>query len=117
MFKVIIAGGRDFSDYSLLREKSLFFLQKKMPNVIIVSGHASGADLLGEQFANEYGFQTIIKPADWQKYGRSAGPKRNTEMAEISDALIAFWDGKSRGTKNMIDTARQKKLVVRIINY
>ena len=56
-------------------------------------------------------------PADWEKYGRSAGPKRNAQMAEIANALIAFWDGQSRGTKNMIETAKQKGLIVKVVNY
>lgn len=42
-------------------------------------------------------------PADWDRHGRAAGPIRNCQMAQYADALIAIWDGKSRGTKNMID--------------
>lgn len=118
-FKVIIAGCRDFSDYDLLREKCLYYLQniRQTHNVVIVSGHASGADALGERFATEQNFQTIVMLADWDKYGRSAGPKRNTQMAEVADALIAFWDGQSRGTKNMIEIAKQKGLNVKVVNY
>ena len=56
-------------------------------------------------------------PADWKKYGKSAGYVRNSEMAEVAESLIAFWDGKSRGTKNMIDIAKNKGLKVRIVNY
>lgn len=118
-FKVIIAGCRDFSDYDLLREKCLYYLQniRQTHNVVIVSGHARGADALGERFATEQNFQTLVMPADWEKYGRSAGPKRNAQMAEIANALIAFWDGQSRGTKNMIETAKQKGLNVKVVNY
>ena len=56
-------------------------------------------------------------PADWDKHGKSAGYKRNLEMAENADALIAFWDGESRGTKHMIDIAKEKNLLTRIIRY
>lgn len=50
-------------------------------------------------------------------YGKSAGYKRNSEMAEIADALIAFWDCSSKGTKDMIDIAKNKNLLVRVIKY
>lgn len=56
-------------------------------------------------------------PADWQKNGKSAGYKRNEEMAQNSDALIAFWDGESKGTKHMIDTAKRYRLSTRIVKY
>lgn len=59
---------------------------------------------------------TIFK-ADWDKHGKAAGFKRNTEMAKYADALIAFWDGKSKGTKHMIDTAKSHNLKVRVIAY
>ena len=119
VYRVIIAGCRDFQDYALLKEKCEYYLQNKLQsdNVIIVSGHASGADSLGERFAQEHGLQIELHPADWAKHGRAAGPIRNREMAESADALIAFWDGQSRGTKNMIDQAREKGLKIAIIKY
>ena len=114
-FKVIIAGCRNFNDYPLLKERCEYYLQNKIKthNVIIVSG----ADSLGEQFAKEHGLSCELHPADWNKHGRAAGPIRNAQMAEISDALIAFWDGKSRGTKSMIELAKQKWLRVSIVRY
>ena len=118
-YSVIIAGGRYFNNYQLLKERCDFYLQskKRSHNVIIVSGHASGADSLGEQYANEEGFDTQLFPADWNKHGKAAGPIRNAEMAEVADALIAFWDGKSRGTANMIQLAKDKGLKVAIVYY
>ncbi len=118
-YRVIIAGGRYFNNYQLLKERCDFYLQskKRSHNVIIVSGHASGADSLGEQYANEEGFDTQLFPADWNKHGKAAGPIRNAEMAEVADALIAFWDGKSRGTANMIQLAKDKGLKVAIVYY
>ena len=99
-YKVIVAGCRDFADYELLKEKCDFYLQNKKPEIIvIVSGHASGADTLGERYAQERGYETEVYPADWKTNGRAAGPIRNAQMAAVADALIAFWDGKSRGTK------------------
>ena len=118
-FKVIIAGSRGFSNYKLLKEtcNSTLREKKKTNNVIIVSGHAKGADLAGEQYANEDKFDLEIFPADWKKYGKSAGFRRNEQMAEFADALIAFWDGKSNGTKHMIDIATEKGMNVKVVNY
>ncbi len=118
-YRVIIAGCRDFDDYALLKERCNDYLCEKMEthNVIIVSGHASGADALGERFAEEHGLQCEIHPADWGKYGRSAGPIRNAEMASCSDALIAFWDGQNPGTRSMIELARKKGLQVAVVYF
>lgn len=118
-YRVIIAGCRDFNNYVLLKERCDYFLQRKLMecDVIIVSGHAPGADALGERYAQEMGLQIELYPADWDQYGRAAGPRRNAEMAAVADALIAFWDGQSRGTKNMIDTARQKGLKTAVVRF
>ena len=66
-----------------------------------------GADKLGERYALEKGFVIERYPAEWEKYGKAVDPLRNKKMAEISDCVICFWDGKSKGTKIMIDYARQ----------
>ena len=117
-YRVIVAGCRDFTDYELLKEKCNFYLQDKKPeNVIIVSGHASGADALGERYAQERGFGLETFSADWKAHGRAAGPIRNAQMASVAHALIAFWDGKSRGVMNMIDTAKKHNLQVAVVRY
>lgn len=117
--KIIIAGGRDFANYSLLKNTcdNLLRESSRLHDIVIVSGHAKGTDLLGEQYARERGYGIETYPADWRKHGRVAGPIRNFQMAGIADALIAFWDGKSRGTKNMIDLANRKGLEVAVIRY
>ena len=86
-------------------------------DVQVVCGCARGADTLGKQFAEELGLKVLEYPADWDKYGKRAGYIRNEEMAKISNALIAFWDGESRGTKHMIDLAKEYGLPTRIIYY
>ena len=118
-YRVIIAGSRSFNDYTLLREHCLSVLQEKMKThrVIIVSGHARGADSLGERFANELGLPFELHPAKWRLLGKAAGMVRNAEMAKCSDALIAFWDGESRGTKSMISIAKRKGLQVAVVRY
>lgn len=117
-YRVIIAGCRDFADYELLKEKCDFYLQNnKKEDIVIVTGHAPGADALGERYAQERGFLLETYPADWKAHGRAAGPLRNARMASAANSLIAFWDGKSRGTKNMIETAKNHNLKVVVVRY
>jgi len=111
--KVIIAGSRGFNNYETLCKVCDYMLSKQK-EIEIVSGTASGADKLGELYAklNEHSLKKF--PADWDNIGKSAGYVRNEQMAKYADALIAFWDGKSRGTKHMIDLATKYKLKVKV---
>ena len=90
MFRVIIAGGRDFSDYNLLSTTMDHFLSRVNDEIIVVCGKARGADTLGELYAKERGYLVQYFPADWERYGKSAGYIRNTEMAKNADTLVAF---------------------------
>src|SRR4030066_971348 len=101
MIKLIIAGGRNFDDFDKLCQVCDEFLQDQN-NIEIVSGAYKGADLLGEKYAAEHNYSIKQFPANWKRYGKSAGQKRNVEMANYANMLIAFWDAKSKGTKNMI---------------
>ena len=116
-FKVIIDGGRKFNNYSLLKEKCDNILSNVNDRIVIVCGCADGADLLGEKYAKEKDYIIHYYPANWRLYGKSARMIRNKEMAENAEALIAFWGGESKGTKAMIEIAKNKNLKVRIINY
>lgn len=106
--KLIIAGKRDFYDYEKLKVE-VDKLRKVIKIDEIVSGRASGADKLGERYAREHNIPVKAFPANWEVYGRAAGPIRNKKMALYADALIAFWDGESRGTKNMILQMKEQK--------
>lgn len=117
MFRVIIAGGRDFNDYPLLAKTMDELLVNIRDEIIIISGTAKGADTLGERYAAERGYSVRFFPADWKNYGKKAGFLRNEEMAKNADALVAFWDGESRGTKHMIDLALRYQLKVRVKKY
>lgn len=83
----------------------------------IFSGGAKGADKLGERLAEEKGIRTSIFNANWDYHGKKAGIIRNEEMAEWGDALLAFWDGSSKGTKHMIDCATEAGLIVHVVMY
>ena len=72
---------------------------------------------LGEQYAKERGHALQYFPANWERYGRSAGYRRNVQMAENADALVAFWDGKSMGTRHMISAAKSHGLRVRVVKF
>ena len=117
MFKVIIAGGRDFDDYDLLDKKCTKLLANKHPNIIIISGMAKGADKLGEIFVAYHRYEIKRFKADWdnidttacllrynrfkQPYNALAGNIRNKEMGEYSDAAIIFHNGRSKGNNIM----------------
>ncbi len=117
MFRVIIAGGRDFDNYELLKRKMDYLLSETVEPIQVVCGLAHGADKLGHSYAKERGFEIRYFPANWSYYGKRAGPLRNEEMAKNADALVAFWDGESRGTKNMIENAKKYDLKIRVIKY
>ena len=111
---VIVAGGRDFENYNLI-ESELDKLFGDNQDVTVISGKALGADTLGEQYATSKGFKIDEYPANWKKYGKRAGMVRNKQMADNANMLVAFWDGKSKGTGNMIKEARKKKLKVKVV--
>jgi len=102
-----IVGSRDFNDYDKLKKEilTLYSIDKIK---CIVSGGANGADKLGERFAEEFNLKKRIFYPDWNKYGKRAGFIRNKDIVDNSDKLIAFWDGKSKGTKLTIDLAKDK---------
>lgn len=110
--KYIIAGSRGFTDFGLLER-----VLKEFEISEIVCGGARGADLLGKEYGEKYNIPVKMFPADWKKFKNAAGPKRNIEMAEYADALIAFWDGESTGTAHMIKEAHRRKLYTAVVKY
>lgn len=113
--KVIIAGTRTFNDYDLLCEECDRMLTDKVE--YILSGLARGADELGQRYATDRGYKVLQFPPAWNLYGRKAGPMRNRLMAEEADGAIVFWDGKSRGTMNMIDEMKRLKKPCYVFRY
>lgn len=117
MFRVIIAGTRTFNDYDLLCCSMDYYLQNIQEPIQILCGMAKGADQLGLKYAREHGHVVRCFLADWKKYGKAAGPIRNLQMVQNADALVAFWDEKSPGTKNIIQLAKRNHLNVRVKKY
>ena len=120
-YKVIVAGGRDFDNYEFLKEKldetfeSLGDLDAHP--IEIISGMADGADILGIKYAKEHKLTMVLYPANWKKYPRRGGILRNMNMLVTATHLVAFWDGKSHGTKHMIEIAKEKGIPVWIYKY
>ena len=112
--KTIIAGSRDFTDFSYLLSKI-----EEYENEIteVVCGGARGADEQGRLWAIGMGIPVKMFKADWDQYGKSAGYRRNAEMADYADFCICFWDGESRGTKHMATIAKNKGLKVVFYDY
>jgi hypothetical protein len=107
--KTIIAGSREGVKLEDV-EKAVASCWWKVTS--IVSGTARGADRLGEEFAKKHGIPVQRFPAEWELYGKQAGPIRNIEMAKNAEALIAVWDGKSNGTRHMVSVAKKMGLQI-----
>lgn len=133
LVNLIVAGSRNFNDYKFLEHNLNLSLSKKIrEDVTFICGMAKGADLLGLKYAKQYEYDWLEFPADWYNldvtpcvpryhngklYNAAAGNIRNKLMAEHATHLLAFWDGKSTGTKDMIDIAKRKGLIVRVVHY
>lgn len=109
--RIVVAGCRDYENYNDAKAYIDICIReiKKSHTLIFLSGGCRGADMLGEKYAYENGYKVEKYYANWQRYGKSSGPKRNRQMAEACDYVICFWDGKSRGTASMISYAKTAK--------
>jgi len=124
--KLIIAGSRSLSvspetiskyvNELLCEMKKEHLFEQDISVTEVVSGTARGIDLSGEEWAKEQNIPITRFPAKWELFGKSAGYKRNTEMAEYADALLAIYDGTSKGTKHMINLAEKKGLKI-VVKY
>lgn len=117
--KVIVAGSRTITDYEIVEEA---INQSGFQIDIVISGGQvtrdkagkpiGGVDWLGECWAEKYGIPIHVFPAKWELHGRKAGPLRNQEMVDRAHALIAIWDGQSRGTADIIKRAEAKGIPI-----
>lgn len=111
--KLAVVGSRDFQDYAWL-EHCLLRVFRVEELEAVISGGARGADGLAARFAATHVIPLVVIAADWKRYGRKAGPIRNTEIVARADAVAAFWDGKSPGTRDTITKARNAGLRVEV---
>lgn len=115
--KTIIAGSREITSPGIVARA---ILASGIEITEVVSGGARGVDSLGEQWARRSRIPVTefpVTPADWKKYGKRAGYIRNHKMGEYAEALIAVWDGQSRGTGHMINIAKELGLLVKMFIY
>ena len=110
--RTIIAGSREAFENDTLA--GIDSCPWKAQINLVVSGTARGADYWGERWAEENKIPIKRYYPDWNRHGKSAGPIRNQEMAENADALICIWDGKSKGSKNMIETAEKQGIKIHL---
>lgn len=113
--KTIIAGSRSITSYPILQQ---VILSSNSLISCVISGKARGVDALGELYALNNHLPLIECPADWARFGRSAGFNRNWHMGEIADQAIILWDGYSKGTLHMINVMKKldKPYYVEIFN-
>jgi len=121
-YKVIIAASRSFSNYNFFKEKTQYFLSNIIKNnsLVIISGVSKQSDMLIARLSEDIMFVKEPYETDWDKYGQDkikAINESNEKMTSSADALIAFWDGKSVGIKNLIEHAKQKGIKVKVIEY
>ena len=121
---LLVVGSRSITDYAFIKEKLNEIRAEKFPdyNIIIVSGGAIGVDSMAEMWAKDYGFDTVIMKAEWNKYGKSAGYIRNEEMNKFIATkphryVVALWDGKSRGTAHNFDLAKKYNNDIEVVKY
>lgn len=119
MKRIVIGGCRYYNNYQVFKEYvDNCFDGINKSEIVILSGHCSGVDSMAELYAKQNNITLEIYPADWHKFGKSAGPRRNKQMVDNADCVIAFWDNQSRGTQSLINFAKEsdKMLFVKDIS-
>lgn len=114
--KLAVVGSRDFNNYSLA-EKAISELVQKNSITELISGGAGGADLLAERYAKEHSIPITVHRPDWAGHKRGAGHRRNETIVNSADLVLAFWDGKSKGTKHTLDLACKLGKKVHIVVF
>ena len=123
--RIIICGGRHFNDYNTLEtlvDSAIYEKGINYNEIEIISGHCAGTDTLGELYAKNHNIACKLFPAEWTKYGRAAGPIRNTQMVEYASKstfpiVVAFISPRSKGTMDTVKKATQKGFAIYRYNY
>ncbi|MFB6375574.1 MAG: SLOG family protein [Bradymonadaceae bacterium] len=108
--RTVISGSRSITRYDYLK----YALEHRCGWEIskILCGDADGVDQLAQRYARERDIELDVFEADWENYGKAAGPRRNSEMVGRGEALVALWDGESNGTQDTINKALREHLTV-----
>lgn len=110
--KVVVAGTRTLRDPRIVADA---IAASGFTPTLIIHGGCCGVDTLAGDWARGNGIPTEAYPADWDRHGRAAGPRRNQHMVDVADALVAVWDGASRGTRSIIEMAKRKGIPTHIV--
>lgn len=110
--RVLVCGSRSITDYKFVEREMLKVLQ---PTDTVIEGGARGVDTLARRVAENHGLDVIEYPANWTRHGKSAGFRRNREMVQNCDRVLALWDGVSSGTEHTIRIARQAGVPVDVV--
>jgi hypothetical protein len=105
-----IVGSRGYERLELVKA----LVARLRPSTVVVSGGARGVDRTAQATAFQRGLQVKVFPPDWQRFGKSAGFKRNEQIVKQADGMVAFWDGQSKGTAHSIQLARKKRIWLRV---
>lgn len=117
---ILVCGDRNWKDVEVIADTLLAEVQAHEPRPHLLNGGCRGADRLAAGVAEEFGWLVSTLNADWLRYGKSAGPRRNRAMLdENPDIVIAFHDNieQSRGTKDCVNEARRRGIPVRIVSH
>lgn len=109
-----VVGCRHYTNYIAISNILQDVFKIAQNKYTIVTGDASGVDFLARQYAKQHHIACASFEANWDKFGKSAGPIRNKKIVKACDELIAFWDGISKGTKNSIKFAIDMKKPIHI---
>lgn len=119
---ILVVGSRSITDYSFIKSYLDNLIHENYPDadIFIVSGGAIGVDTFAERYADENGYKKVIMPAEWDKYGKSAGYRRNTRMHEFiaskpARMVVAFWNGRSKGTAHSFQLAEKYHNELKIV--
>lgn len=115
--RLAVIGSRNLTDLGLVIRTLTPYYEKHGDNLVIVSGGAKGADSLGAAFGRKHGLKVDVYLPEWDKYGKSAGFRRNTTIWDNSDAGVAFWDGVSRGTAHSFQIADAQGKALHIVEF
>lgn len=116
MQRVAVVGSRSFDDYEHLKQV-MGGIYAHYKDIQIISGGARGTDTLAERYASEFSIDAVIYLPDYKKYGKSAAFLRNTDIVKNSDIVVAFWDGKSAGTRDSIEKAKRLGKILKIYYF